>query len=143
MTFWGVAPAHHAPGPLPDSAVTVSICDSCSTQTVALTAVCTECETAFAGPSDFEMHLRASGHSSVMPDLLLRPIVELLAHPGVLGGRGIVYETDDDVLSYPDWTGLGSSARRERDLIERPIWLRRQRRSWPSAWRRTLGASFE
>ena len=86
-------------------------------------SVCTECETAFAGPSDFEMHLRASGHSSVMPDLLLRPIVELLAHPGVLGGRGIVYETDDDVLSYPDWTGLGSSARRERDLIERLLGL--------------------
>ena len=55
-----------------------------------------------------------------MPDLLLRPIVELIAtHSELLGERAVVYDTDDDVLDYPDWTGLGPAARRERDLAVR------------------------
>ena len=86
--------------------------------------VCTECEASFAVPSELEAHLHSSGHASVMPDLLLRPVVELLAsHPALLGGRAVVYETDDDVLDYPNWTGLGPTARRERDLIERLLGL--------------------
>jgi glycosyltransferase involved in cell wall biosynthesis len=86
--------------------------------------ICTECEAAFAEPAGLEGHLQVSGHHSVMPDTLLRPVVELVAaHPELLGGRAVVYETDDDLFSYPDWTGLGPTARRERDLIERLLGL--------------------
>jgi glycosyltransferase involved in cell wall biosynthesis len=86
--------------------------------------VCTECEAAFGSPQELEAHRKSAGHHSVRPDMLLRPVVELLAsHPQVRAGRAIVYEADDDLLSYPDWTGLGPTARRERDLIERLLGL--------------------
>jgi glycosyltransferase involved in cell wall biosynthesis len=87
-------------------------------------SVCTECEAVFSGPTEHERHLRESGHFSVPTDVFLRPIVELMAaHPGILGGRAIVYETDDDPLDFPDWTGLGPTARRERDLVESVLGL--------------------
>ena len=83
--------------------------------------VCTACESVFDRMPARADHMRASGHVSVgPPDLVLRPIVELLtAHPELLGERGVVYDTDDDVLDYPDWTGLGPAAARERDVVIR------------------------
>jgi glycosyltransferase involved in cell wall biosynthesis len=82
--------------------------------------VCTECETAFGGDDMMAAHIRATGHRTLVPDTLIRPIVELLAsHPELLGDRGVVYDTDDDIIDYPDWTGLGAAARRERDLALR------------------------
>jgi glycosyltransferase involved in cell wall biosynthesis len=83
-------------------------------------SVCTECEAVFDGPDEHQAHLRASGHFSVKTDLLFRHVVELIAaNPSLLAGRGIVYETDDDLLDCPDWTGVGPTTRRERDLVER------------------------
>lgn len=82
--------------------------------------VCTECEAAFARMPDLTTHVRSSGHLTLVPDPLLGPIVELLAlHPELLGDRAVLYDTDDDVLDYPEWTGLGHAARREKDLILR------------------------
>lgn len=79
--------------------------------------VCTECETTFGGDDTLAAHVRSTGHRTLVPDILIRPIVELLAsHPELLGERGVVFDTDDDILDYPDWTGLGAAARRERDL---------------------------
>jgi glycosyltransferase involved in cell wall biosynthesis len=79
--------------------------------------VCTECELAFTREPEFAAHVRSSGHKTLVPDLLLRPIVELLTtHPALLGNRAVVYDTDDDILDYPNWTGLGAAAGRERDL---------------------------
>ncbi len=79
--------------------------------------VCSECESSFDGGPALTAHVRSSGHRTLVPDLLIRPIVDLIAaHPELLGDRGVVYDTDDDVLDYPDWTGLGAAARRERDL---------------------------
>ena len=81
-------------------------------------SVCTECETAFATPAELTSHVVSTGHSSLVPDTLIRPIVALLTtHPELLSGRGVVYDADDDVLDYPAWTGLGFAAARERDLI--------------------------
>lgn len=86
--------------------------------------VCSECEAAFTAEPDLAAHVRSSGHKTLVPDRLLRPIVELLAtHPELLGSRAIVYDADDDVLDYPDWTGLGRAARRERDLVLRILAL--------------------
>ena len=80
--------------------------------------VCTECEAVFGREAELAAHVRSFGHRSLVPDALLRPVVELFAaHPELLGGRAIVYDADDDILDYPDWTGLGPAARRERDLI--------------------------
>ena len=82
--------------------------------------VCSECERGFDMEPAFAAHVRSSNHRTLMPDLLLRPIVELIAtHSELLGERAVVYDTDDDVLDYPDWTGLGPAARRERDLAVR------------------------
>jgi glycosyltransferase involved in cell wall biosynthesis len=82
--------------------------------------VCTDCELGFGREPEFAAHVRSSGHRTLVPDLLLRPIVELLAtHPELLGERAVVYDADDDILDYPDWTGLGPAAARERDLILR------------------------
>jgi glycosyltransferase involved in cell wall biosynthesis len=82
--------------------------------------VCSECERAFDSEPALAAHVRSSNHRTLVPDLLLRPIVELIAtHPELLGERAVVYDTDDDVLDYPDWTGLGPAARRERDLAVR------------------------
>lgn len=86
--------------------------------------VCTECELAFAREPEFAAHVRSSGHRTLVPDLLLRPIVELLTtHPALLGNRAVVYDTDDDILDYPDWTGLGAAAGRECDLSLRILRL--------------------
>jgi glycosyltransferase involved in cell wall biosynthesis len=82
--------------------------------------ICTECETPVTGAGELAAHARATGHNSLEPDPMIRPIVELLAsHPELLGGRPIIYDTDDDVLDYPAWTGLGAAAGRERDLVLR------------------------
>jgi glycosyltransferase involved in cell wall biosynthesis len=37
----------------------------------------------------------------------------------LLGSRAVVFDSDDDILDYPAWTGLGLAAGRERDLILR------------------------
>ena len=87
-------------------------------------AVCTECETPFPSPAPLEAHARATGHRTLMPDLLVRPVVALLdAHPELLGDRAVLYDADDDVLDYPTWTGLGFAAQRERDLVLRIMGL--------------------
>lgn len=84
--------------------------------------VCTECEAVFAGAKEHQLHLAATGHFSVKTDPLFRSVVELISsNPSLLAGRGIVYETDDDLLDCPDWTGVGPTTRRERDLIERML----------------------
>lgn len=82
--------------------------------------VCTDCELGFEREPALAAHVRSSGHRTLVPDLLLEPIVELISsHPELLGQRAVLYDTDDDVLDYPDWTGLGAAARRERNLILR------------------------
>ena len=82
--------------------------------------VCTDCETPFGTSAELEAHVRAAGHRTMTPDLVLRPVVDLIAeHPELLGSRAVVYDTDDDVLDYPSWTGFAAAAARERDLLER------------------------
>ena len=73
---------------------------------------CTECGLLAPSVDELTAHVRTSGHYTLVPDLLLRLLWELLTtHPELLGGAAIVYETDDDVLAYPDWTGLGPASR--------------------------------
>ena len=86
--------------------------------------VCTGCETSFAQEAALAAHVRQTGHQTLVPDALLRPIIDLLTgHPELRGGRAIVYDTDDDILDYPDWTGFGPASHRERDLIARILGL--------------------
>jgi glycosyltransferase involved in cell wall biosynthesis len=81
---------------------------------------CIECDTIFENSAELKEHLSATGHRTTVPDLLLRPIVELMAgHPELIGSRAVVYDTDDDVLGYPAWTGFAAAARRERDVVQR------------------------
>jgi glycosyltransferase involved in cell wall biosynthesis len=86
--------------------------------------VCTECELGFVREPEMSAHVRSSGHHTIVPDLLLRPIVDLIAsHPELLGERAVLYDSDDDVLGYPAWTGVGVAAARERDLTLRVLSL--------------------
>jgi glycosyltransferase involved in cell wall biosynthesis len=86
--------------------------------------VCSECGRPELSRNTLGEHLRSSGHRSVVADLVLRPLIDLLtAHPELLDGRGVLYETDDDVLAYPDWTGFGPTSRLERDLVLRLLSL--------------------
>ena len=85
---------------------------------------CSSCGAPVASLDALAGHLATTGHLSLTPDLTLEPLVALLeAHPELLDGRGVLYETDDDVLDVPDWTGLGRSARAEANLIRRTIAL--------------------
>ena len=80
---------------------------------------CTECGLLAPSPDDLGTHVRETGHFTLVPDQLVRVLWELIVrHPALLGGAAIVYETDDDALDYPDWTGFGPASRGERDLIE-------------------------
>lgn len=86
--------------------------------------VCTECELGFVREPELTAHVRSSGHRTIVPDLLLRPIVDMIAsHPELLGERAVMYDSDDDVLDYPAWTGVGAAAARERDLTLRLLSL--------------------
>ena len=86
--------------------------------------VCSECEESFGSLSDLESHVRGAGHRTMVPDLLLRSAIELLArYRGAEGRPAIVYDTDDDVLAYPAWTGFAAAAARERDVVERILGL--------------------
>jgi hypothetical protein len=85
---------------------------------------CSACGTPMPSLEALGAHTAATGHLSLTPDVTLAPLIELLErHPELLAGRGVLYETDDDVLGVPDWTGLGWSARAEAGLIRRMIGL--------------------
>ena len=80
---------------------------------------CTECGLLADSIEALSGHLRLTGHRSLVPDPFLRFLIEAIeALPALVDSIGIVYETDDDVLDYPDWTGFGPAAAAERDVIE-------------------------
>lgn len=80
---------------------------------------CEDCDTASRSEAEVADHARATGHRVRGPlDRLLRPLwARLQADPSFLGRRAIVYETDDDVLATPAWSGHSASAGLEADMI--------------------------
>jgi hypothetical protein len=80
---------------------------------------CQACDSAWRLESEAADHARNTGHPVRGPlDRLLRPLwARLLADPAFLGGRAVVYETDDDVLLTPAWTGNSAVAGLEDDLV--------------------------
>ena len=82
-------------------------------------AACEVCDTASRSEAEIAEHARATGHRVRGPlDRLLRPLwARLQADPSFLGGRAVVYETDDDVLATPGWTGKSATAGLEADLV--------------------------
>jgi glycosyltransferase involved in cell wall biosynthesis len=83
------------------------------------TFACEACDTASRSEAEMAAHARATGHRARGPlDRLLRPLwARLLADPSFLGARAVVYETDDDVLATPTWTGGSAVAALEADLV--------------------------
>ena len=79
---------------------------------------CEASDAASLNEADMIEHARLSGHRYRRPlELLLRPIwSRLLRDPSFLGGRGIVYETDDYVLATPTWFG-SAVALPEHDIV--------------------------
>ena len=101
--------------------------------------ICTECEIGLRpGEPALAAHVRSSGHRTLVPDLLMRPIVDLLAaHPSCSGGGG--WSTTPTTTSSTTRTGRAWArpARRERDLILRilaiaDIVTTATTRCWPS-----------
>src|ERR1035437_4137347 len=80
---------------------------------------CEACDAAWRLESEAADHAQKTGHIVRGPlDRLLRPLwARLLADPAFLGGRAVVYETDDDVLLTPPWTGGAAVAGLEKDLV--------------------------
>jgi len=85
-----------------------------------LTPACNDCDT--VGPSEAAIagHCRATGHTRNFPDRIVAALVASFErHPEVLGGRAIVYETDDDLLASQPWVGFHRRLQPDRWLIER------------------------
>lgn len=82
--------------------------------------LCFDC--AFATPSREEAvaHARDRRHAvQAAANEFLRPLwAALQADSRLLAGRGLVYETDDDLLRIPTWNGNRRILACERDLIE-------------------------
>jgi hypothetical protein len=79
---------------------------------------CEDCDT--TGSEEFVAeHCRATGHRPNTPDrlmpLLLRTFTD---HPEALRGRGIVYETDDDLLAGRPWLPYYNRIQPDRVAIE-------------------------
>ncbi len=83
------------------------------------TPACEMCDSAWRTEAEMAAHAAATGHRVRGPlDRLLRPMwARLLADPAFLGGRAVVYETDDDVLDTPAWSGHSAIAGLEADLV--------------------------
>lgn len=82
-------------------------------------AACEACDTASRSESEMAEHARATGHRVRGPlDRLLRPLwAKLESDPSFLGGKAVMYETDDDVLATPAWSGGSAVAGLEADLV--------------------------
>ncbi|HWP62945.1 MAG TPA: glycosyltransferase, partial [Candidatus Binatia bacterium] len=82
--------------------------------------LCFDC--AFATPSREEAtaHARDRRHAvQTAANEFLRPLwAALETEPRLLAGRGLVYETDDDLLRIPTWNGNRRILAHERDLVE-------------------------
>lgn len=82
---------------------------------------CETCPTT-GSAEELRRHAAHSGHASIAPDLLVRPVFNALERdPASLRGRAIVYETDDDLLGIPGWNGIGQRLAPEVDLVERML----------------------
>lgn len=82
--------------------------------------LCIDCDFASRRREEADAHGRWSGHRiQAAGNEFLRPLWSAIeGEPRLLAGRGIVYETDDDLLRIPTWNGNRRILRRERDLVE-------------------------
>ena len=83
---------------------------------------CRDCALVGASGADLVRHRLGTGHRTNEPDRLIRPLFTAFEqHPELLRGRGLVYESDDDLLNVQDWNGMWRRIAPERDIIERMI----------------------
>ena len=82
-------------------------------------AACEVCDTASRSEAEMAEHGRSTGHRVRGPlDRLLRPLwARVRSDPSFLRGKAVMYETDDDVLATPAWSGNSAVAGLEADLI--------------------------
>ncbi|HEX7490691.1 MAG TPA: glycosyltransferase [Candidatus Limnocylindrales bacterium] len=83
-------------------------------------AACLNCDTASRSETEIGLHEQSTGHRVRGPlDRLLRPLwARMESDPSFLGGRAVVYETDDDLLATPAWSGHSAIAGLEADLVQ-------------------------
>lgn len=83
---------------------------------------CERCDLVFGSRAAGVAHGAKTGHSIRDPDAFVEGLFTTLErHPGVLRGRAIVYETDDDLLRIQPWTAMARQLRAERPLVERML----------------------
>ncbi len=82
--------------------------------------LCLDCDFASPRRSEADEHARSRGHAiQAAANEFLRPLwATIEAEPRLLAGRGLIYETDDDLLRIPTWNGQRRMLRPERDLVE-------------------------
>ncbi len=84
---------------------------------------CPDCSASTFDRAEIRAHATSTGHQTVeSPFALVRPLICLLeTEPGAMGGRALVYDTDDDVFA----AGLSPGAEDwlERDLVARMLAL--------------------
>ena len=81
---------------------------------------CEDCDYAAPDEATLAGHTEATGHAAVARDHIVRILLSSIeADRTVLGGRAIVYELDDDLLSPQPWLGFYRRMAGDRDLIER------------------------
>ena len=81
---------------------------------------CEDCDFVAADDAGLLAHTKASGHSAVVRDRIIRPLLTAIENdPAVLRGRGMVYEVDDNLLAPPAWSGFARRLAGDQDLIER------------------------
>ncbi len=87
--------------------------------------LCLGCGFGSIEPAAARQHGRESGHEvQIGSDWLMRPLFDRIeSDPAFLGGRAIVYETDDDLLNIGPSNGMHRILRHELDLLERMVRL--------------------
>lgn len=82
--------------------------------------LCFDCSFVTLTRDEALSHTRLTGHEiQHAANEFLRPLwTALEAEPRLLGGRALVYETDDDLLRIPRWNGNRRSLMPEASLIE-------------------------
>jgi hypothetical protein len=81
---------------------------------------CEDCDFVAQDTARLDGHVRETGHAPIHRDRIIRPLLdEIERNRGVLRGRAMVYELDDDLLSAEPWLGFHKRLQGDVDLVAR------------------------
>ena len=81
---------------------------------------CEDCDFAAPNAAEMQAHGEQTGHEKVVPDRVVRSLLSgIEAGRGILKGRAMLYEIDDDLLSPQPWLAFHNRIQGDLDLIDR------------------------